>query len=74
MPTALDLAAAIAEQDRQMIAVMRRDWDETGALPVHTAHARHRQIAAEHGFAGATDTTLRERMGAVVERARRPGG
>jgi enoyl-CoA hydratase len=71
LPFARQLAAAIAEQDPTMIAAMRRDWDETGALPVRAAHQRHRQIAHESGFAGAGSDTLKENMAAVVKRAHR---
>jgi len=71
LPVALDLAAAIAEQDPAMIATMRRDWDETGALPLRDAHRRHREISLEHGFAGVGSDTLRANMGAVVARAHR---
>jgi enoyl-CoA hydratase len=65
------IAAAIAEQDRAMIATMRRDWDETGALPLRAAHRRHAEIGAEHGFAGVGSDTLRENMQSVVARAHR---
>ena len=68
---AVTLASQIAEQNPAMVASMRRDWDETGALPVHEAHRRHMEIAAEQGFAGVGSDTLRANMGAVVERAKR---
>lgn len=70
MPFTLGLASAIAEQDPGMIAAMRRDWDETGVLPLREAHRRHLAIAGELGLAGAGSDTLREHMGAVVERSR----
>jgi hypothetical protein len=63
------LAQAIAEQNRDMIAAMRRDWDETSALPLRVAHRRHREIAHELGFSGAGSDTLKENMAAVVARA-----
>jgi enoyl-CoA hydratase len=68
---AVDLAEAIAEQDPAMIAAMRRDWDETGALPIAAAHKRHGQIAREQGFVSVGSNTLRKNMSAVVERAHR---
>ena len=71
LAVALDLAAAIAEQDPTMVATMRRDWTETGALPVSEAHRRHREIADEFGFSGVGSDTLRQNMAAVVERAHR---
>ncbi|MET0909694.1 MAG: hypothetical protein ABWZ99_09505, partial [Ilumatobacteraceae bacterium] len=63
----------IAEQDTSMVATMRRDWDETGALPILAAHRRHRQIADDSNFSGVGSDTLNEHMGAVVERAHRQG-
>ncbi len=71
LPFALGLASAIAEQSPVMIATMRRDWDETGALPVHEAHRRHRATSLELGFAGVDSDTLRANMSAVVARAHR---
>jgi enoyl-CoA hydratase/carnithine racemase len=71
LPFTLDLATAIAEQDPAMIATMRRDWNETSALPLVEAHRRHREIADEFGFGGVGSDTLRENMDAVVERAHR---
>lgn len=65
-------ASAIAEQDPAMVAAMRRDWDETGALSRRDAHRRHREIAEQLGFTGVGSDTLREHMGAVVARAHRP--
>ena len=41
VPFTLDLAAAIAEQPRDMVAAMREDWDRTDRLPVADAHAAH---------------------------------
>jgi hypothetical protein len=70
LPAALSLALAIAEQDPAMVATMRRDWDETGALPVRQAHVRHRQIAADAGFTRAGRETLHANMDAVLARAR----
>jgi enoyl-CoA hydratase len=70
---AVSLASAIAEQDPAMIATMRRDWNETGALPLGDAHRRHRDIAIENGFASVADDTLRENMQAVVARAHEQG-
>jgi enoyl-CoA hydratase len=70
MSFVLELARAIAEQDPAMIAAMRRDWDETGTLPIRTAHERHRAVAAALGFAGAGTDTLKQNMADVVARAR----
>jgi enoyl-CoA hydratase len=73
LPFTLDLATAIAEQDSMMIATMRRDWNETGALPIADAHRRHRDIAVELGFTGVASDTLRDNMQAVVSRAHEQG-
>jgi enoyl-CoA hydratase len=69
LPVAIDLATAIAEQNPAMIAQMRLDWDETGTLPYHEAHRRHREIAVEAGFYSVGSETLRDNMSSVVERA-----
>ena len=70
LPFARQLGAAIAEQNPVMIAAMRRDWDETGTLPIPEAHRRHREIAHEQGFSGAGSDTLKANMAAVMDRAR----
>ena len=72
LPFTLELAAAIAEQDPAMIAAMRRDWDETGALPIADAHRRHRATAEALNLTGAGSDTLREHMDDVIARAHRP--
>jgi enoyl-CoA hydratase len=69
LPLAFELAGAIAEHDPAMIAAMRRDWDETSALPAQEAHRRHRQIREQSGFAGASADTLRTHMRSAVERS-----
>ena len=74
LPTTLELAGAIAEQDPRMIATMRDDWDETGTMPVTEAHRRHHEIAVAAGFAGSDSATLRDHMSAVVSRAHRQRG
>ena len=71
LPLTLALASAIAEQDPAMIATMRHDWTETGALPIVEAHRRHREIADQFGFSGVGSDTLRANMAAVVDRAHR---
>jgi enoyl-CoA hydratase len=70
VPFTLALAHAIAEQDRTMVATARRDWDETSALPIAAAHRRHRQIAADAGYAVARRGTLQQNMANIVERSR----
>lgn len=74
LPFTLEMASAISEQDRTMVSTMRRDWDETGALPLAAAHQRHRQIATEGGFTTVGSDTLQANMGAVVARAKTQRG
>ena len=69
LPFALSLAQAIAEQDPAMVATMRRDWDETGSLPIDAARRRHMEIATSGGFGAVGSDTLTANMGAVVQRA-----
>ena len=71
LPFTLELAAAIAEQDPAMVAAMRRDWDDTSALPISEAHRRHRETAEALNFTGAGSDTLREHMDDVIARAHR---
>lgn len=71
LPFTLGLAASIAEQDPEMIAAMRRDWNETGALPLAEAHRRHGQMLRAAGFGNPHSDTLRSNMAAVVNRGRR---
>jgi enoyl-CoA hydratase len=74
MPLAIALAEAIADQDPAMVATMRRDWNETGALPVAEAHRRHTANAVAAGFAGVSSDTLASNMDAVVARSRTQRG
>jgi enoyl-CoA hydratase len=69
MPFTLSIAQAIAEQDPTMVRAMRRDWDDTSALPVADAHRRHIDNALAGGFHEAGSDTLVANMGAVVDRA-----
>jgi hypothetical protein len=65
------LAAAIAEADRDMVAVMREDWDATGGLPVRDARRQHLQTARDAGYAGqATADGIAARRDAVLDRSR----
>lgn len=41
LPFALDLAAAIAAQDRRAVTLMRREWEVTAGLPLTVARAAH---------------------------------
>ena len=55
VPFAMELAAAIAEQDRNMVATMRRDWDDSSgdahrAGPEDPRRARSQLPAANLGI------------------------
>jgi enoyl-CoA hydratase len=71
VPYALDLAAAMAEQPRQMVEAMRQDWDLTDRLPVADAHAAHGAFAREHGLTNSTATELASHRQDVIARAHR---
>jgi enoyl-CoA hydratase len=65
----LGLARAIAEQDPTMVRALRRDWDETGGLPLANArrvHIDHATRASGHASASG----LASRRDAVLERSR----
>jgi enoyl-CoA hydratase len=71
LPTALRLAASIAEADRGMVAAMREDWDATGGLPVREARRQHLEYARDAGYAGqATADGIAARREAVLGRSR----
>lgn len=70
LPFALGLAHAIAEQDRHMVAAMRRDWDATGGLPLAEAHRRHLELGREAGSRSRTGEDLATHRDAVLERSR----
>jgi enoyl-CoA hydratase len=74
LPTALALAAAIAEQVPEMVAHVRQDWEATTFLPFRDAHKSHSRFAAENGYGGATSETLVANREAVVNRARSQPG
>ncbi len=69
IPVTLGLAGAIAEQDRAMVAAMRRDWDASFGPPMEEA----RRIHLEHGRAfggGASAAGIAARREAVLARSR----
>ena len=70
LPFAMGLARAIAEQDRQMVAAMRRDWDETGSLPIADAHRTHLENAGRATSTSRTAADLASHRDAVLERSR----
>jgi enoyl-CoA hydratase/carnithine racemase len=70
VPFAMELARAIAEQDREMVAEMRRDWDATGGLPFAEAHRVHLEHARRVMSGSRTQDDLAARRDAVLERSR----
>ena len=71
LPTAIRLAASIAEADRDMVAAMRDDWDATSGIPVREARRLHLDNARDAGYAGrATAEGIAARRGAVLDRSR----
>ena len=71
LPFALGLAEAIAEQPRDMVATMRRDWDASNGTPIDEARRIHEDHGREGGFrSGATAASIAEHREAVLERAR----
>ena len=71
LPYTLDLAAAIAEQPREMVTAMREDWDLTDRLPVAEAHAAHSEFSTSRGFRDSTATDLASHRQDVIARAHR---
>ncbi|MET0146329.1 MAG: enoyl-CoA hydratase [Ilumatobacteraceae bacterium] len=71
IPFALELATAIAEQDRGMVAAMREDWDATDRLPVAEAHGSHNRFGAERGYRDGTAEALASHRSDVIARAHR---
>ncbi len=69
LPTAIDLARAVAEQDRSMVAALRRDWDETGGLPLAEARRVHIEHASR-ASSGARADDLASHREAVLERSK----
>ncbi len=69
VPFALELASAIAEQDRSMVAAMRRDWDATVGTRLDIA----RQTHLEHGQefrSQSSAASIAARREAVLSRSR----
>ncbi|MBO0729056.1 MAG: enoyl-CoA hydratase/isomerase family protein [Acidimicrobiaceae bacterium] len=70
VPFALELAAAIAEQDRAMVATMRRDWDATAGGPISEARRIHEGFARKGGFRSVTSAEgIASRRDAVLRRS-----
>jgi enoyl-CoA hydratase len=71
IPFTLGLAEAIAEQDRAMVATMRRDWDATSGVTIDQARKIHDEHARQGGFRErATAAGIEARRDAVLDRSR----
>ncbi len=70
IPRAMDLARAIAEQDREMVRALRRDWNESMDVPLDEARQIHNEHAARGGFRGSRAVDIAARRESVVARAR----
>ena len=69
---AIDLAAAIAEGDRGMVAAMRADWQAANGTPIEEARRIHEEHARRGGFTDrATATGIAAHRDGVLERSRR---
>jgi enoyl-CoA hydratase len=72
LDAAMAKARSIAEQPRDMVAMLRKDWTATERLPLEDAQRVHYEHAARGGFGAATGATIAARREAVIARARRP--
>jgi enoyl-CoA hydratase len=75
VPFALELAAAIAEQDRPMVATMRRDWDANYGTPLEQARLIHEEHGRKGGFRESSSAAgIAARREAVLARSRTQRG
>jgi enoyl-CoA hydratase len=70
VPHARRLASAIAEQDRQMVRTMRRDWIATSGRPIDEARRIHHDHAVQGGFMGVGGSDIAARREDVLARSR----
>ena len=70
LDAAMAKARSIAEQPRDMVAMLRQDWTATDRLPLDDARRVHYEHAARGGFGAATGATIAARREAVIARAR----
>jgi enoyl-CoA hydratase len=67
---AMELARAIAEQDRAMVRALRKDWDESMGVPIDEGRRIHMQHAKEAAFTSSDAEGIAAKREAVIERAR----
>jgi enoyl-CoA hydratase len=68
--TAMRKAHALAEQPRDLVAMLRKDWTATDRLPLEDARRVHYEHAAAGGFGAARGADIAARREAVIARAR----
>ncbi|WP_293899042.1 hypothetical protein [Phenylobacterium sp.] len=68
------LADALAEQPRDMVLALRRDWDESVGPPVAEGRRVHSRHAVEGGFGGNRGAEIAARREAVLARSREQRG
>jgi len=74
LPFTLQLAAAIADADPEMVSGMRECWDLTGEQPVREAYAALRQFRSAGGYNSPTGSDVASRREAVLARSREQRG
>lgn len=74
LPFAMRLAQSIAEQPRDMVVALRRDWDDSVGPPVAEGRRVHARHAVEGGFTGSRGAEIAERREAVLARSREQRG
>ena len=70
LPYSLDLAAAIAEQPRDMVVALRADWDESVGPPVGEGRRVHTRHAIDGGFGRNRGEEIAARREAVLARSK----
>ncbi|TML62636.1 MAG: enoyl-CoA hydratase [Actinobacteria bacterium] len=66
---AVELATAIAEQDREMVRLLRQDWTQTADAPLADARRIHMEFA-RHSPTTSSGAGIAQRRDAVLERSR----
>lgn len=74
LPFALQLAAAIAEQDKTMISAMRADWDESMGVPVAEGRKVHGRHARDGGWGQSKGADIAARRETVLARSKEQRG
>jgi enoyl-CoA hydratase len=67
----IEIASAIAEQDREMVRALRHDLDESVGTPLEAARRIHEEHAARGGYRSGSGVDLATHRDAVLERSRR---